>query len=103
MCGRYRLDADADPEFCELFSQAESRAERLAVTIKTSGDIFPSDIVPVVAPDMRHREPGCFPMRWGFPHPSRNLTVINARCETAPEKAFFAASTEVFDPCFGLL
>ena len=94
MCGRYRLDADADPEFCELFSQAESRAERLAVTIKTSGDIFPSDIVPVVAPDMRHREPGCFPMRWGFPHPSRNLTVINARCETAQEKAFFAVSTE---------
>lgn len=94
MCGRYRLDNHADPEFAELFSQAENRAERLGVTLKTSGDIFPSDIVPVIAPDMRHREPGCYPMRWGFPHPSRNLMVINARSETAQEKAFYAASTE---------
>ena len=94
MCGRYRLDTDAAPEFRELFSLAEARADRLGVELKTSGDIFPSDIVPVIAPDMRHREPGCYPMRWGFPHPSRNLTVINARCETAQEKAFYAASTE---------
>ena len=94
MCGRYRLDIDAEPEYKELISQAEARAERLGVELKTSGDIFPSDIVPVIAPDMRHREPGCYPMRWGFPHPSRNLTVINARSETAQEKAFYAASTE---------
>ena len=94
MCGRYRLDGDADPEVLELFSQAEARAERLGVTLKTSGDIFPSDIVPVIAPGVLHREPGCYPMRWGFPHPSRNLTVINARSETAQEKAFYAASTE---------
>ena len=94
MCGRYFIDEHPAEGLERYLSQAEERAQRYGVTVKTSGEIFPSDIVPVIAPGSRDRTAGAFPMRWGFPHPSRNLQVINARVETAPEKAFFAASTE---------
>jgi putative SOS response-associated peptidase YedK len=49
--------------------------------VKT-GEIFPTDIVPVIA-DGRDLRPAVFPMRWGFTSARGGSALINARSETA--------------------
>ena len=53
--------------------------------IKTSGEIRPTDVVPVIAPD-RHGRRAVFPMKWGFTGKS---LLVNARSETAAVKPAF--------------
>jgi len=90
MCGRYYIEPDDRPErLHELFAEAKRRAENAGVELK-SGEIFPSDIVPVIAPG-KDRTPGVFPMRWGIPRPGGGL-VINARSETAAVRPMFRES-----------
>ena len=93
MCGRYNL-GDGNGILSEQEREAYlQRALRMKLSVRLSGDIAPTDIAPVLAPGSLHREPSLFPMQWGFAHPSRALTVINARAETAAEKDMFAEST----------
>lgn len=93
MCGRYNLGLN-DGILTEAERTAyQQRALRMNLTVRLSGDISPSDIAPVLAPGSLNREPSLFPMQWGFPHPSRALTVINARAETAADKDMFSEST----------
>ena len=55
--------------------------------LKTSGEIFPSDIVPVLANNRQMNiEP--FAMRWWYSFPN-SRPIINARSETASQKALF--------------
>ena len=56
------------------------------------GDAFPGVTVPVVATGSLSRAPGAYPMRWGIPHPGRDLLVFNSRSETAPDKPMFCTS-----------
>ena len=58
--------------------------------IKTYGEIRPTDVVPVIAPD-RYGDRAVFPMKWGFT--GRSL-LINARSETAACKPTFKESWE---------
>ena len=58
---------------------------RNTAAVKKSGEIFPTDVVPVIAPD-RFGEKGVFPMKWGYA--GRSL-LFNARSETAGEKPTF--------------
>jgi putative SOS response-associated peptidase YedK len=58
--------------------------------ILTSGEIRPTNVVPVIAPD-RHGRKVVFPMKWGFQIPGRSL-VVNARVETAAQKPTFQDS-----------
>jgi putative SOS response-associated peptidase YedK len=52
------------------------------------GEIFPTDIVPAIANSKMHTvEP--FAMKWGFSRFDGSKVVINARSETAMEKAMF--------------
>ena len=55
----------------------------------SSGEVRPTDVVPVLATDRRGGK-SCFPMRWGFrlegPKPT---LLINARAESAAEKPTF--------------
>lgn len=93
MCGRFTLgqgDGILTGAEREAYLQ---RAQRMKLTVRLSGDIAPTDIAPVLAPGSLNREPSLFPMQWGFAHPKRALTVINARAETAPEKDMFEEST----------
>lgn len=93
MCGRYYLEDELqDERLAEQVRQADRIAQKLGVKLKTAGEIFPTDIVPVIAPSALNRRPGAFPMRWGFTHPTRGMLVFNTRMETAPEKDMFVGS-----------
>ena len=86
MCGRFSLGDQTTPEELQAIMDAINRREG-DEPVKTSGEVFPSDLVPVVAPD-RSRRPGVFAMRWGYGMPD-GRRIINARSETAGERALF--------------
>jgi putative SOS response-associated peptidase YedK len=93
MCGRYYIASDDGLEALhELVAEAQLKAEKAGVMLKT-GEIFPSDVVPVIAND-RKCVPGVFPMAWGFPRPGGGL-VINARSETAAARPMFRESARL--------
>jgi putative SOS response-associated peptidase YedK len=74
MCGRYYIEDKDVFDFGELGGD---------FVVKTAGEIFPSDIVPVMT------GPHTFaPMKWGFALSDGKL-LINARSETAGTKPMF--------------
>ncbi len=87
MCGRYWIDDGRESiEFTEII---EAVNRRVAIEpVKTSGEIFPADIVPVVASN-RRMTPTAFAMQWGYALPD-GRRIINARSETAETKPMFA-------------
>ena len=86
MCGRYWIDDGRDS--VELRGIIEQVNRRMTVEpVKTSGEIFPTDVAPVVAPS-RRMMPGAFAMRWGYALPD-GRRIINARSETAGERPLF--------------
>ena len=86
MCGRYWIDDGRDN--VELNGIIEQVNRRAAVEpVKTSGEVFPTDVVPVVARS-RRMTPAAFAMRWGYALPD-GRRVINARSETAGERPMF--------------
>ena len=90
MCCRYLLEES--PELRPIIE--EMNRSPLAGTIfprealRASGEIRPSEIVPVAAPDRSGRRK-IFPMKWGFKLKS---LVVNARAETAAERPLFRES-----------
>ena len=86
MCGRYHIDDGRDN--VELNDIIEAVNRRVVTEpVKTSGDVFPTDIVPVVATN-RRMEPAAFAMRWGYALED-GRRIINARSETAETKPLF--------------
>ena len=85
---------DASTELSEIIEAVKQSAlvdkfiNKFAKPITTSGEVRPTDIVPVLAPDKKG-DRAVFPMRWGFHNPSHNSTVFNARVETAGSKPTF--------------
>ena len=59
-----------------------------AKPVKTYGEIRPTDVVPVIAPNSRGIR-AVFPMQWGFHLPKSDKPLVNARCETAATKPTF--------------
>ncbi|MDR0916874.1 MAG: SOS response-associated peptidase [Oscillospiraceae bacterium] len=80
MCGRFYIEPDA-PSFAELLAEMS----RFDAPVKTRGEIFPTDVAAV------RTERGFAPMKWGFAG-FDGKTIINARSETAREKAMFRDS-----------
>ncbi|MDR0944459.1 MAG: SOS response-associated peptidase [Ruminococcus sp.] len=78
MCGRYYIEI-SDEELREISKSAQNRAELsyrdMSVEMKKEGEIYPSNVVPVITSD------GIFPMKWGFEMAGKKL-LINARFET---------------------
>ncbi len=68
-----------------LFENAASRP------MITSGEVRPTDVVPVIAPD-RKENISVFPMKWGFTLQGSSKPLPNARVETASVKPTFAES-----------
>lgn len=88
MCCRYYID-DESEQFRTIIEEM-SRSPLLgkwkpAAAIKTSGEIRPTDIAPVIAPNKAGSRT-VFPMQWGYT--GRSL-LLNARSETAAEKPAF--------------
>ena len=86
MCGRYYIGDELDWEELKSVVDAVNRVTG-AEGVKTRGEIFPADTVPVLARS-RGRKPGLFPMQWGYALPD-GKRVINARSETAGERPLF--------------
>ena len=84
MCGRFYVPED---DSIEMIRAIVEYLEHRNVKAKT-GDVFPGDVAAVVASN-RHLEPQPFAMEWGY-HLSDGKRIINARSETAAQKAMFA-------------
>ena len=90
MCGRYTLFTDRDlKEIDDIISQLANDANR--DRMKT-GEIFPTDLVPVLTPENRKAVPHL--LTWGFPSFHGKSVIINARSETVHEKPMFRSSVD---------
>ena len=93
MCTRFYLD-DSIPELKNILEAGTrgSLARRFLTThgrpILTSGEVRPTDIVPVIAPNASGQK-SVFPMQWGFLARDQRRPLFNARMETAKEKPTF--------------
>ncbi|MCR5324048.1 MAG: SOS response-associated peptidase [Lachnospiraceae bacterium] len=93
MCCRYCLEKDL-PEITDIIDVV-SRSALLAKFIEThgrplitDGEVRPTDIVPVIAPNAKGIR-SAFPMQWGFLAQDNKRTIFNARVETADSKITF--------------
>ncbi len=84
MCGRFHV---AEDNSAQMLRKILEYLEHRNVKVKT-GEVFPGDVAAVVA-NNRRLEPQSFAMKWGYQLPNGKL-LINARSETAAEKAIFA-------------
>jgi putative SOS response-associated peptidase YedK len=84
MCGRYYIEID-EKELQDIVDAVEKNIKEYPeqTTIKMSGEIFPTDIVPVQTGLNRYAA-----MKWGFVG-FDGKPLINARSETALEKPMF--------------
>ena len=94
MCTRfYVLPGSPDLEYILAAARKSPLLRRFVHSLKTSGEIRPTDIVPVLAPDKKGNA-AVYPMQWGFRLPAgrtgeKGMLLVNARTETAAEKAAF--------------
>ena len=79
MCARYMVDIDIEG-MKEIFEEIERRYPGV---VMSTGEIYPSNTVPVLTKD------GPTPSVWGFKRYDGKGLVINARAETAEEKPMF--------------
>jgi putative SOS response-associated peptidase YedK len=92
MCCRYW--AEESPELREIVEEMNRsplvRKWQKKTGLKTYGEIRPTDVVPVIAPN-RSGDRAVFPMKWGV---SGKSLLMNARSETAGVKPTFKESWE---------
>ena len=92
MCGRYQFDSEVN--IAELQNIVEQLNKTYygteALKAMKTGEIFPTDMAPVITFDGMAEEPKI--MRWGFPKWDSAGVFINARSETAEEKPLFKSS-----------
>ncbi len=96
MCTRFYVEPDTE-EIRDIIaevqkSQLAKRYIKAGNAILTSGEIQPSNVVPVIA-TAKNGSKAAFPMKWGFQIPGKTL-VVNARVETVAEKPTFKESWE---------
>lgn len=96
MCTRFYIEPESE-ELQDIIaevrrSQLSDRFIKAGNAILTSGEIRPTNVVPVIAPGKSGRQ-ASFPMKWGFQIPGHSL-VVNARTETASSKPTFQESWE---------
>ncbi len=93
MCTRYALEKDL-PEIVKIADivSRSALASKFIDThgrpIITEGEVRPTDIVPVIAPDPRG-ERSYYPMQWGFLARDGKRSLFNARVETVSVKPTF--------------
>lgn len=98
MCTRFYIDKTnatlADiAEIATRSALTRKFMVKIAKPILTSGEIRPTDVVPVLAPN-RSSKRTVFPMKWGFTIEGKSSPIVNARVETAAEKPTFKDAWE---------
>ena len=83
MCGRFYVPEDDSVQMIRAVMEA---LEHRNISAKT-GEVFPGDTAAVIASN-RRLEPQPFAMEWGY-HLPDGKRIINARSETAAQKAMF--------------
>ena len=85
MCGRYHIDTEEEiQEMREILEELNRKyADSPQHAQMKTGEIFPTNLAPVVGLD------GPEIMRWGFPMQGKSQALINARSETAYERPMF--------------
>ncbi len=89
MCCRYFIEDN--PQLEPVIKNAKNSKltvrmiNKLGKPLKTYGEIQPSDMVPVIAPDNNGRR-AVFPMIWGYNIPGVEHPVSNTRIEIASKK-----------------
>ena len=93
MCCRYYMEMS--PELRPIIRSAlkERIVDKLGRPLITEGEVRPTIIVPVIAPN-RSGAKSVFPMVWGFTLPRSSSPMVNARVETASAKPTFKESWE---------
>lgn len=92
MCCRYYMEMS--PELKPYVDEAKrsplssKMINILGKPLKTEGEIFPTDMVPVIATSKSRRQT-VFPMVWGLDVKGLDRPVVNARVETAGTKPSF--------------
>ena len=93
MCTRFYIEKE-NAELQDIMEAAGRSAltmrflKKMAKPLLTSGEIRPTDLVPVIASNQKGKR-SVFPMKWGFSLPKSNSPVVNARSETASQKPLF--------------
>ena len=87
MCGRYYIAEDDQAEELRQIIDMINRKHKSDGSVKTVGEIFPSEKVPVIITSRAHKIIP-FPMEWGYSTSDGNR-LINARSETASQKPTF--------------
>jgi len=87
MCGRYQFTAEQSAEIQRIVQEIQARVGR---EIKT-GEIYPTNQAPVLRVDDGAVRPQL--LTWGFPLSGK--PIINARAESAEEKALFRTSLQL--------
>ena len=87
MCCRYYIGESTEMSLIveEMMRSSLVSTWQKSFAIVTSGDVRPTDIAPVIAPN-RAGKRAIFPMKWGFTGKS---LIMNARVETAAVKPMF--------------
>ena len=87
MCCRYWIERSVEFQPIEEEMNRSTLVRKWSQTnaVKTEGEIRPTDVVPVIAPDS-HGNRAVFPMKWGY---SGKSLLMNARTETAAKKPTF--------------
>jgi len=94
MCGRMYIEPhDPTGELAQILATLRYKDENEYNSIKFSGEIFPSNVIPVLLKPINH-EPIAVPMKWGFPRFDGKGLIINARSETASIKPTFKSCTK---------
>lgn len=90
MCCRYW--ADESPELRAIVEEMNRsplvKRWQNTAEVKSRGEIRPTDVVPVIAPDRSGRR-AVYPMRWGYTGYTGKGLLLNARTETAAVKPTF--------------
>ncbi len=87
MCGRYVVLTEEEMiEIREIIEEVTQKYGDAAASAMSTGEIYPTNIAPVITAD------GPVLMRWGFPMHGKSGVTINARSETAGEKSLFSAA-----------
>ena len=95
MCTRYYVEMS--PELRPIIEEAKQSSltrrmvYHLGKAFKAEGEIRPTDMVPVIAPDASGKR-SVFPMVWGFSIEGIRQPIVNARVESARNKVTFKES-----------